>query len=134
MFLVCSASYLADIATMQFAYNEASFMLIRLLQQVSGIHLMQEVNPKAVPPEGYSDGPLCNGHEKVFFRNHLTLYIQVSRGVLCSLLLLTSHTGWSVGQNGSTTAGRGIVAPRKDFYSVYNILNHLRLRLNHIQT
>ena len=98
MFLVCSASYLADIATMQFAYNEASFMLIRLLQQVSGIHLMQEVNPKAVPPEGYSDGPLCNGHERVFFRNHLTLYIQVRLKLPHAVSnLLTFSAGRSVG-------------------------------------
>ena len=62
----------------QFAYNEVSFMLIRLLQNVSGIHLMQEVNPKAIPPEGYADSPACSGGEKVFFRNHLTLYIQVN--------------------------------------------------------
>ena len=62
----------------QFAYNEASFMLIRLLQQVGKIHLTQEVNPEAMPPPGYFDSPPCEEDEKIFFRNHITMYIQVS--------------------------------------------------------
>ena len=62
----------------QFAYNESSFMLIRLLQQVGRIHLTQEVSPEAIPPPGYFDSPPCEEEEKIFLRSHITEYVQVS--------------------------------------------------------
>lgn len=61
----------------QFAYNEASFMLIRLLQRVSKIELKQDVNPKALPPPGWAESKGSDGTDKVIFKNHLTMYVQV---------------------------------------------------------
>nr|BAL14712.1 cytochrom P450 [Phlebia brevispora] len=60
----------------QFAYNEASFMLIRLLQRVSHIELVQEVNPAAVPPPEWGVSGGSDGSDKVVFRGHLTMYVQ----------------------------------------------------------
>ncbi|PIL34793.1 hypothetical protein GSI_02580 [Ganoderma sinense ZZ0214-1] len=38
----------------QFAYNEISFMLVRLLQRFAAIKLRQHAHPAAVPPPGAS--------------------------------------------------------------------------------
>ncbi|KAI0344275.1 cytochrom P450 [Trametopsis cervina] len=60
----------------QFAYNEISFMLIRLLQQVTDIDLVQEVHPEAVPAPGRSESKFSNGKERVIIRSHLTMYVE----------------------------------------------------------
>ena len=60
-------------------------MLIRLLQQVTDIKLVQgEANPDAVPPPGWGEARFTNGKDCVFIRSHLTMYIEVSN-VLVSL-------------------------------------------------
>ncbi|PSS06615.1 hypothetical protein PHLCEN_2v3571 [Hermanssonia centrifuga] len=51
-------------------------MLIRLLQRVSDIRLVQEVNPEAVPPLGFAESKGSDGTDKVFFKNHLTMYVK----------------------------------------------------------
>ncbi|KAI0029775.1 cytochrome P450 [Vararia minispora EC-137] len=51
----------------QFAYNEASVFLVRLLQQYSGVQLAPDVQP----PESRSRWP---GREKVWMKAHLTMY------------------------------------------------------------
>ncbi|KAI0073816.1 cytochrome P450 [Panus rudis PR-1116 ss-1] len=57
----------------QFAYNETSFMLIRLLQQFSSIELVQQVHPESIPPPGYSESKGSNGKDdKIWLMNHLT--------------------------------------------------------------
>ncbi|KII89791.1 hypothetical protein PLICRDRAFT_39961 [Plicaturopsis crispa FD-325 SS-3] len=59
----------------QFAYNETSFMLVRLLQAFSGIALAPEAQPvEARTPEAWknSDGPQAK--EKIWPRSHLTMY------------------------------------------------------------
>ena len=53
-------------------------MLIRLLQRVSRIELKQEANPAAVPPPGWADSKGSDGQDKVMFKGHLTMYVQVS--------------------------------------------------------
>nr|VWO99560.1 Cytochrome P450 monooxygenase CYP52X1 [Ganoderma boninense] len=58
----------------QFAYNEASFMLVRLLQQVSAIEFVPEVAPESVVPPGYADSPGSDGTDRVWMANHLTMY------------------------------------------------------------
>ncbi|CDO72297.1 hypothetical protein BN946_scf184970.g149 [Trametes cinnabarina] len=59
----------------QFAYNEVSFMLVRLLQRFSSIALRQEAHPAAMPPPGVEFSPFAvDGREKVWMRSHLTAY------------------------------------------------------------
>ncbi|KAH9892521.1 cytochrome P450 monooxygenase pc-2 [Cubamyces lactineus] len=58
----------------QFAYNEASFMLVRLLQQFSAITFVPEVAPESVPPPGYADSPGSDGSDRVWIGTHLTMY------------------------------------------------------------
>ncbi|KAI0747481.1 cytochrome P450 [Fomes fomentarius] len=59
----------------QFAYNEISFMLVRLLQRFSGIRLRQDVHPEAVPPPSVERSVYAvDGCEKVWLRSHLTAY------------------------------------------------------------
>ena len=63
---------------MQFAYNEASFMLVRLLQRVGGIRLRQDAHPAAAPPPGVERSPYAvDGCERVWMRSHLTAYAKV---------------------------------------------------------
>ncbi|KAI8993079.1 cytochrome P450 [Trametes punicea] len=58
----------------QFAYNEVSFMLVRLLQQISAIEFVPEVAPKSVVPPGYTDSPGSDGSDRVWIGSHLTMY------------------------------------------------------------
>lgn len=62
---------------LQFAYNEISFMLIRLLQQVTDIKLVQEAHPEAIPPPGWADSQFSNGQDKARIKSHLTMYVVV---------------------------------------------------------
>lgn len=60
-------------------------MLIRLLQHVSEIQLrQQEANPEAVPPPGWAESLLSDDTDKVLFKGHLTMFVQVS----CIVLVL----------------------------------------------
>ncbi|EJF56346.1 cytochrome P450 monooxygenase pc-3 [Dichomitus squalens LYAD-421 SS1] len=59
----------------QFAYNEASFMLVRLLQRFSDIKLRQDAHPESMPPPGVERSPYAvDGLERVWMRSHLTTY------------------------------------------------------------
>ncbi|KAI0775658.1 cytochrome P450 [Trametes elegans] len=58
----------------QFAYNEASFMLVRLAQQVSAVEFTPEVAPESIPPPGYADSPGSDGTDRVWMTSHLTMY------------------------------------------------------------
>ncbi|KAI9060248.1 cytochrome P450 [Trametes sanguinea] len=58
----------------QFAYNEASFMLVRLLQQFAAIEFVPEVAPESVIPPGYADSPGSDGSDRVWIGSHLTMY------------------------------------------------------------
>jgi len=51
----------------QFAYNEASFFLIRLLQSFSKVSLALDAQPA-------SSLPIWPGREKIWMKSHLTLY------------------------------------------------------------
>ena len=62
----------------QFAYNEISFMLVRLLQRFSSFRLRQDAHPAAVPPPGAERSPYAvDGREGVWMRSHLTAYAKV---------------------------------------------------------
>ncbi|KAG8970880.1 hypothetical protein FRC03_000098 [Tulasnella sp. 419] len=57
----------------QFAYNEASFFLIRLLQTFNRIELAPECQPIR-PPDGWRGAPGRKGMETIYPRADLTIY------------------------------------------------------------
>ena len=64
---------------MQFAYNEMSFFLIRLLQNFSHIELdLSAQPPDARPPSEWASAEGQQGKEKIIPKCHLTLYVHVS--------------------------------------------------------
>ncbi|KZV77483.1 cytochrome P450 [Peniophora sp. CONT] len=59
----------------QFAYNEASFMLTRLVQEFSKIELALDAGPQNMkPPPEWAAGPGRKAVEKINIRSHFTLY------------------------------------------------------------
>ncbi|KDR74352.1 hypothetical protein GALMADRAFT_250207 [Galerina marginata CBS 339.88] len=62
----------------QFAYHEASFFLVRLLQTFSDISLVPDAQPPASrpPAEWAEDKKGRKGREKIRPRTHLTMYVQ----------------------------------------------------------
>lgn len=64
----------------QFAYNEISFMIIRLLQAFEDIIWDPEASPQSLPPSEWAKSDnLRKREEKLWFRSHLTMYAKVSR-------------------------------------------------------
>ncbi|KAF8350986.1 cytochrome P450 [Amanita rubescens] len=60
----------------QFAYNETSFFLIRLLQQFSSITLVPDAQPpEARPPKEWAVCPGRKGEEKVRIKTYLTMSV-----------------------------------------------------------
>ena len=59
----------------QFAYHEATFFLVRLLQQFTGFVLDKTRNIQ--PPADWASCKGLKGTEKVFPASHLTMYIRV---------------------------------------------------------
>ncbi|KAJ2988291.1 hypothetical protein NUW54_g9159 [Trametes sanguinea] len=59
----------------QFAYNEVSFMLVRLLQRFASVRLRQDAHPAAVPPPGAETSPYAvDGREREqIYKSLLTL-------------------------------------------------------------
>lgn len=82
---------------LQFAYNEMSFMVIRLLQNFSAITLSPE--PAMRPPAWWAEKGGRQAIEQFRPRNHLTLYAMVSitPEVFCSRLIRLYLVGWYVG-------------------------------------
>ncbi|KAG6885431.1 hypothetical protein C0993_001748 [Termitomyces sp. T159_Od127] len=61
----------------QFAYNEMSFMLIRFMQQFTGVALDEAAAPPhAKPPAQWKDGVGRKTIERVYPKSHLTMYAQ----------------------------------------------------------
>ncbi|CDO71398.1 hypothetical protein BN946_scf184908.g156 [Trametes cinnabarina] len=59
----------------QFAYNEMSFFLIRLLQSFSSVSLdLTAQPPDSLPPAEWKEAPGRKGKEQIFPKSHLTLY------------------------------------------------------------
>ncbi|KAG9126839.1 hypothetical protein FRC07_001740 [Ceratobasidium sp. 392] len=59
----------------QFAYNESSFFLVRLLQRVESIELAPEAHAEGtLPPKRWQNGTGRQLYEKVWPRSHLTIY------------------------------------------------------------
>ncbi|KAF8998701.1 cytochrome P450 monooxygenase pc-3 [Cyathus striatus] len=61
----------------QFAYQESSFFLVRLLQRFSSFTLGQDAQPTdSVPPKSWEGTPYRKGAEKVRPQFHLTMYVK----------------------------------------------------------
>ena len=60
----------------QFAYHEASFFLVRLLQQFTGFTLEKSENVQ--PPAEWAACDGLKGTDKVYPGAHLTMYVKVS--------------------------------------------------------
>ncbi|KAF8060191.1 cytochrome P450 monooxygenase pc-1 [Lyophyllum atratum] len=59
----------------QFAYNEMSFMIIRLLQQFSSVTLDEDARPaESRPPVHWAEGVGRKTIERVYPKTHLTMY------------------------------------------------------------
>lgn len=58
----------------QFAYNEVSLFLIRLLQTFSGINFAPDADPSSLPPTCWATGEARRPIERVWLKAHLTLY------------------------------------------------------------
>ncbi|KAF8600072.1 CYP63 cytochrome P450 monooxygenase-like protein [Ceratobasidium sp. AG-I] len=59
----------------QFAYNESSFFLVRLLQRVESIELVPEAHPEGtLPPKEWKEGLGRKAYEQVWPKSHLTMY------------------------------------------------------------
>ncbi|KAF9645457.1 cytochrome P450 [Thelephora ganbajun] len=62
----------------QFAYNEASFMVVRLVQSFKSFRLAMEDHPESLPPpEWKASGTGRKVVEKVNVKGHLTIYAKV---------------------------------------------------------
>ena len=70
------------VVTAQFAYNEASFMLVRLLQHFDHVELAPEARPvDARPPKQWQAAGGRQAIETIIPKTHLTLYSHVSTGI-----------------------------------------------------
>ena len=63
----------------QFAYNEMSFLIIRLLQNFDTIHFDTDSQPPdSLPPASWAGCPGRKGKDKLWVKSHLTVYAAVS--------------------------------------------------------
>ena len=58
----------------QFAYNEASTVIARIVQAFKGIRLDMDSNPDAKPPTSWATGNGRKAIEKVWVAAHMTAY------------------------------------------------------------
>ncbi|EUC55205.1 cytochrome P450 family monooxygenase pc-3 [Rhizoctonia solani AG-3 Rhs1AP] len=59
----------------QFAYNEASYFLSRLVQRVESLELVPEAHPDGtLPPSEWKSGAGRKVYEKIWPKSHLTIY------------------------------------------------------------
>lgn len=89
----------------QFAYNEMSFFLIKLMQSFESFDLDTEaLDPESRPREEWKGEKGRKGVEKMWPRSHLTLYIRVSRVsyrfLYLWMILNRLLTGWLMGEDG----------------------------------
>jgi len=61
----------------QFAYHEASFFLVRLLQKFTAFSLARDAQPAdSLPPASWAGSPGLKGTDKVVSATHLTMYVK----------------------------------------------------------
>ncbi|KAK0200214.1 cytochrome P450 [Desarmillaria ectypa] len=80
----------------QFAYNEASYYLIRLLQTFSSFSLAMDAQPaEGIPPKSWTKTPgTTKGRDKIMFGLHLTMYAKAGlwQGTLANRRGLSSFS------------------------------------------
>ena len=74
--ILLSSSNIRNSSLFQFAYHEASFFLVQLLQQFTGFALDKSQNLQ--PPAEWAVCDGLKGTEKVHPASHLTMYVKVS--------------------------------------------------------
>jgi hypothetical protein len=63
----------------QFAYNEVSFFIIRLLQMFDHIELASDAQPpESLPPVSWANGQWRKSVEKIRPKSEVTMSVQVS--------------------------------------------------------
>ncbi|KAJ2990144.1 hypothetical protein NUW54_g8561 [Trametes sanguinea] len=68
-----------DLSRLQFAYDEMSYFIIRLLQSFASMDLDSAAQPPdARPPPDWANAEGQQGNEKIIPKCHLTLYVHVS--------------------------------------------------------
>ncbi|KAJ3827534.1 cytochrome P450 [Lentinula raphanica] len=73
---ICLGQQLQLAIVDQFAYNESSFFLVRLLQNFSNIELSEESSPpSARPPLSWKSQGGIKATEKIKLKTHLTMYV-----------------------------------------------------------
>jgi hypothetical protein len=87
----------------QFALNEASFFLIRLLQHYDSFELALDAQPKgSLPPAEWAHVKEGRSSvEKVWYQNSVTMYIRVRLHFQTILTALTEQVGWPLDQTSS---------------------------------
>jgi hypothetical protein len=71
-------------------------MLIRLLQQVTHVKLVQEVHPEAVPPPGWAESKFSNGKDKAQILSNLLMTVKVSViGCVLFFIVGEAHETWN---------------------------------------
>ncbi|KAF8307690.1 cytochrome P450 monooxygenase pc-1 [Clavulina sp. PMI_390] len=76
--LLNTVGRITDDSCFQFAYNETSFLLVRLLQTFSGITLRPDGQPAGTLPDPHGRWDLTRGRnaiEKIWPKSHSTLYV-----------------------------------------------------------
>ena len=82
----------------QFAYNEMSFFLIKLLQRFAAMELAPEAAPPgALPPKEWAGAPGRKGKEQFWPKTHLTLYSNVRRPCCAAMGWIGVLTDWMQG-------------------------------------
>lgn len=85
--VLCSVAYVLTHPA-QFAYNEMSFFLIRLLQNFSHMEMdLAAQPPEARAPSEWASAEGQQGREQIIPKAHLTLYVEVRSPVWTSSTL-----------------------------------------------
>ena len=75
----------------QFALNEASFILIRILQKYDGFELASDAQPTgSIPPPEWRHQGGRAPREKIWIAQALTMYVKVSNQSILTSLCLTA--------------------------------------------
>lgn len=102
-----SQNYVLIIYGVQFAYNEISFMLIRLLQNFSSISLDPSAQPPETrPPVSWAGHQGRKGIEQFRPKAHLTMYSYVCTSLYRVFSDITHilRVGWSMGHHARGSA------------------------------
>jgi hypothetical protein len=78
----------------QFALNEASFFLVRLLQTHDKFELALDAQPEgSLPPKDWAEKPGRAAVDKIWFQSSITMFVRVSAAEALMLSNLYSSLG-----------------------------------------